>query len=59
MKRFEYKIFSSQYDKSLLNSIINSFGNQGWELVSTLIKNEKVVDYVYFYFKRELNDKPI
>lgn len=59
MKRFEYKIYSSEYDKSLLNSIINiinSFGNQGWELVNTLIKNERGEDYVYFYFKRELND---
>lgn len=62
MKKFEYKIFIGtenlvpEYDEELLNSL----GNQGWELVNTDVLKSMKMDGVFggkrqiYWLKREI-----
>ena len=55
MKRFEYKrvpaiVFATQ-DLGVRESVLNSFGKDGWELCTITIIGNRIR---YAYFKREL-----
>lgn len=64
MKQYEYKVFTydtkgvfgGKIDQSELESRLNMFGNDGWELVSSTSSNQSYGSSksLVFIFKREI-----
>jgi len=57
MKQFKYLV-KEHYglSESDANRFLNEMGKIGWELVNVVPKNNSY--YSFFYFKRELTNKP-
>ena len=49
MKKWEYKLEQLNVQTELLGNKLDDWGNEGWELVSTITRNNIVI----FVFKRE------
>lgn len=57
MKQFQYLV-NEKYSLSAseANRFLNEMGKIGWELVNVVPKDNSY--YSFFYFKRELTNKP-